>query len=84
MMSTSLPPAARQLSAAMRIATVGSKKAFSLLHRPPPKYKAHVPLTTVERGTLAVGSAIMSLFNPRRGGQLFPCPCRSRSLNQHI
>lgn len=68
----------------MRIATVGSNKAFSVLHRPPPKYKAHVPLTNIERGTLAVGSAAMSFFNPRRGGELFAYRRRSKSLNQDI
>ncbi|KAL8794779.1 MAG: hypothetical protein Q9195_002733 [Heterodermia aff. obscurata] len=66
-MGTSLPPAVRLLPVATRAATVGSNKAFSVLHRPPPKYKAHVPLTNIEQGTLAVGSAILSLFNPRRG-----------------
>lgn len=54
----------------LRIAAVGSNKAFSVLSRPPPKYEGHVPLTTIERGTLAVGSAVMSLLNPRRGGEL--------------
>ncbi|KAI9819191.1 MAG: Ubiquinone biosynthesis protein [Pycnora praestabilis] len=40
---------------------------FSVLNRPPPNYEGHVPLTMVERGALAVGSAFMSLLNPRRG-----------------
>ncbi|KAL1963744.1 hypothetical protein VTN77DRAFT_7810 [Rasamsonia byssochlamydoides] len=42
-------------------------RAFSVLNRPPPKYPGHVPLTFVERGALAVGSAVGSLLNPRRG-----------------
>jgi hypothetical protein len=41
---------------------------FSVLNRPPPKYPGHVPLTFVERGALALGSAVGSLLNPRRGG----------------
>ncbi|KAI9655746.1 MAG: Ubiquinone biosynthesis protein [Bathelium mastoideum] len=40
---------------------------FSLLNRPSPNYEGHVPLTTFERGALAVGSAFGSLLNPRRG-----------------
>ncbi|EON66213.1 ubiquinone biosynthesis protein COQ4, mitochondrial [Coniosporium apollinis CBS 100218] len=43
-----------------------SYRTFSVLNRPPPKYEGHIPLTRVERGALAVGSAVMSLFNPRR------------------
>ncbi|EYE96200.1 ubiquinone biosynthesis protein COQ4, partial [Aspergillus ruber CBS 135680] len=42
-------------------------RSFSVLNRPPPKYPGHVPLTFVERGALAVGSAVGSLLNPRRG-----------------
>ncbi|KAL8690599.1 MAG: hypothetical protein Q9218_003984 [Villophora microphyllina] len=42
-------------------------RSFSVLNRPPPKYEGHVPLTFAERGVLAVGSAVTSLFNPRRG-----------------
>ncbi|KAJ5124731.1 Coenzyme Q biosynthesis Coq4 [Penicillium bovifimosum] len=41
-------------------------RPFSVLNRPPPSYPGHVPLTTIERGALAVGSAIGSLINPRR------------------
>lgn len=43
-------------------------RPFSILNRPPPKYPGHVPLTFVERGALAVGSAVGSIINPRRGG----------------
>ena len=39
-----------------------------MLNRPPPSYEGHVPLTFIERSGLAVGSAFMSLLNPRRGG----------------
>ncbi|EDN03704.1 ubiquinone biosynthesis protein COQ4 [Histoplasma capsulatum] len=41
-------------------------RGFSVLNRPSPNYPGHVPLTTLERGALAVGSAIGSLINPRR------------------
>ena len=43
-------------------------RAFSVYDRPQPKYEGHVPLNTLERGALAVGSAIMSLINPQRAG----------------
>ncbi|KAK5001462.1 Ubiquinone biosynthesis protein, partial [Cryomyces antarcticus] len=49
------------------LALPASYRAFSVFNRPPPNYEGHVPLTTVERGALAVGSAVMSLINPRRG-----------------
>ena len=45
-------------------------RSFSVLNRPPPNYPGHIPLTTVERGVLAVGSAIGSYLNPRRAGAL--------------
>ena len=51
-------------------------RRFSILNRPPPKYEGHVPLTGIERAGLAVGSAVMSLFDPHRGGifQTFIAP----------
>ncbi|KAL8964341.1 MAG: hypothetical protein Q9197_006956 [Variospora fuerteventurae] len=42
-------------------------RLFSVLNRPLPSYKGHVPLNLPEKGVLAVGSGILSLFNPRRG-----------------
>ncbi|KAL7919531.1 coenzyme Q biosynthesis protein Coq4 domain-containing protein [Trichoderma austrokoningii] len=39
---------------------------FSALNRPPPRYPGHVPLTKMERAGMAIGSGIMSLFNPYR------------------
>lgn len=45
-------------------------RSFSVLHRPPPNYPGHIPLTIVERGALAVGSAIGSYLNPRRAGTI--------------
>ncbi|KAJ6032316.1 hypothetical protein N7540_003048 [Penicillium herquei] len=41
-------------------------RPFSVLNRPAVNYPGHVPLTTIERGALALGSAIGSLINPRR------------------
>ena len=51
----------------LRLAILNSARPFSVLNRPPPNYDGHVPLTTLERGALAAGSAILSLLNPRRG-----------------
>jgi ubiquinone biosynthesis protein COQ4 len=39
-----------------------------VLNRPPPSYDGHVPLTRIERGALAVGSALGAIVNPRRAG----------------
>ncbi|KAL8784557.1 MAG: hypothetical protein Q9213_003905 [Squamulea squamosa] len=50
-----------------RTAIATNIRYFSVLNRPPPNYKGHVPLTLVERSALAIGSAVTSLFNPRRG-----------------
>jgi ubiquinone biosynthesis protein COQ4 len=46
-----------------------TSRQFSVLNRPPPNYPGHIPLTKVERIALAVGSAIGSLIDPRRGGE---------------
>jgi ubiquinone biosynthesis protein COQ4 len=43
-----------------------SQRSFSILNRPPPNYPGHVPLTSVERVGLAVGSAVTSLLDPYR------------------
>lgn len=58
--------------------TASSLRPFSILNRPQPSYPGHVPLTTIERGALAVGSAIGSLINPRRAGMLTPSQLRTR------
>jgi hypothetical protein len=60
------PSLPRELLIACTISS--SAKPFSVLNRPPPSYPGHVPLTRIERAGLAVGSAAISLFNPRRGG----------------
>ena len=52
----------------IQMAIASSARPFSVLNRPPSNYEGHVPLNALERGTLAVGSAVMSLRNPRRGG----------------
>ncbi len=44
-------------------------RPFSVLNRPPRNYPGHVPLNNLERGALALGSAIISLLDPRREGQ---------------
>ena len=36
-----------------------------------PAYEGHIPLGWFENGFLAVGSAVMSLVDPRRGGAEF-------------
>lgn len=41
-------------------------RSFSVLNRPTPSYPGHVPLTWLERGALALGSAFGSLRNPYR------------------
>ncbi|CAO1600046.1 Ubiquinone biosynthesis protein [Xanthoria calcicola] len=51
----------------LRVAIARHARRFSVLNRPPPNYRGHVPLTLIERSALAVGSAVTSLFNPRRG-----------------
>lgn len=56
----------RELLAACTLSL--NSRHFSVLNRPPPNYPGHVPLTRIEKAGLAVGSAIMSLMNPYRGG----------------
>lgn len=41
-------------------------RSFSVLNRPTPQYPGHVPLTFLERGALAIGSAFGSLRDPYR------------------
>jgi len=48
-------------------------KSFSVLSRPPPKYEGHVPLTTIERAGLAVGSAVWCFFDPTRADLIAAC-----------
>ncbi|KAL4894155.1 ubiquinone biosynthesis protein coq4, mitochondrial [Aspergillus ambiguus] len=48
-------------------------RSFSIFSRPPQKYPGHVPLNVVERGALAVGSAVGSLFDPWRADLIAAC-----------
>jgi ubiquinone biosynthesis protein COQ4 len=48
-------------------------RGFSVLNRPPPNYTGHVPLTSVERVGLAIGSAVASLINPYRHDMIAAC-----------
>ncbi|KAK3046280.1 Ubiquinone biosynthesis protein [Extremus antarcticus] len=43
-----------------------SLRTFSVLSRPTPNYPSHVPLTPLERASLAITSAFGSLLNPHR------------------
>jgi len=36
-----------------------------------PAYEGHIPLNWFENAFLAAGSAVMSLVDPRRGGELY-------------
>lgn len=58
----------RALATSPNLSAASTLRPFSVLNRPPPNYPGHVPLTTIERGALAIGSAIGSLINPRRAG----------------
>jgi ubiquinone biosynthesis protein COQ4 len=44
-----------------------------VLNRPPPNYPGHVPLTSLERIGLAVGSAFTSLIDPYRHDMIAAC-----------
>ncbi|GES65396.1 ubiquinone biosynthesis protein COQ4, mitochondrial precursor [Aspergillus terreus] len=48
-------------------------RSFSIFSRPQPKYPGHVPLNAIERGALAVGSAVGALMNPRRADLIAAC-----------
>lgn len=47
----------------------------SNISRREPNYPGHIPLNAFETGLMSVGSAIASLINPGRPGELFFCPC---------
>ncbi|KAG6108810.1 Ubiquinone biosynthesis protein [Claviceps sp. LM454 group G7] len=55
-------------------------RKFSVLHRPPPNYPGHVPLTTTERLAMAIGSSAMALMNPYRAGE----PANTNSYPQPL
>lgn len=56
----------RTLAHLLRLPPALRTRAFSVLNRPPPNYPGHVPLTYLERGALALGSAFGALRNPYR------------------
>ncbi|KAL1959595.1 hypothetical protein VTO42DRAFT_1630 [Malbranchea cinnamomea] len=58
--------AAASRTTTMRCSQQTMAREFSVLNRPPPNYPGHVPLTKLERGALAIGSAVGSILNPRR------------------
>lgn len=61
------------ISRSYKVVTDRPRRAFSALNRPPAKYPGHVPLTKMEQAGMAVGSGIMSLFNPYRAGESMFC-----------
>ncbi|KOC13949.1 ubiquinone biosynthesis protein [Aspergillus flavus AF70] len=64
----------RELSLSTPVTVVSCRaRSFSVNNRPPPKYPGHVPLNFVERGALAVGSAVGALLNPRRADLIAAC-----------
>ncbi|GAQ44696.1 ubiquinone biosynthesis protein [Aspergillus tubingensis] len=61
------------LSCAAPLSLRAHSRPFSGFNRPPPNYPGHVPLNFVERGALAIGSAVGSLLNPRRADLIAAC-----------
>ncbi|XRM43202.1 Ubiquinone biosynthesis protein [Aspergillus tubingensis] len=61
------------LSCAAPLSLRAHSRPFSGFNRPPPNYPGHVPLNFVERGALAIGSAVGSLINPRRADLIAAC-----------
>lgn len=50
-----------------------------------PAYPGHIPLNWFENAFLAVGSAVMSLADPRRGGEQKSCETEATiSENDHL
>ncbi|CAK97077.1 hypothetical protein CBS63078_7231 [Aspergillus niger] len=61
------------LSCAAPLSLRSHSRPISGFNRPPPNYPGHVPLNFVERGALAVGSAVGALLNPRRADLIAAC-----------
>ncbi|OJJ78282.1 hypothetical protein ASPBRDRAFT_167944 [Aspergillus brasiliensis CBS 101740] len=61
------------LSCAAPLSLRSHSRPISGFNRPPPNYPGHVPLNFVERGALAVGSAVGALINPRRADLIAAC-----------
>lgn len=60
------------------VAFAPTYRGFSVLNRPSPNYPGHVPLTSVEKGILAIGSAVGAIIDPYRHGK----PFSSRALSE--
>lgn len=61
-------PNALRPCAAEATALAPSRRQYWTPSRPPPNYPGHIPLNTLEKAALAIGSGLVSLANPRRGG----------------
>ena len=82
--SSRLPSAARQASKGLaRAAPTIAASRRNAPHEQmrskstQPAYEGHIPLNTFESAFLAVGSGLMALMNPRRGGALLSCSLRT-------
>ncbi|QPH17573.1 Ubiquinone biosynthesis protein [Epichloe festucae Fl1] len=64
--TSSAQHALRTLACAKCTPSKSSDRHFSVLNRPPPNYPGHVPLTKMERLSMAIGSSAMALINPYR------------------
>lgn len=60
------PNPAPHLRAFLSLPPTLRARTFSVLSRPTPNYPGHVPLTLLERGALALGSAVGAIRNPYR------------------
>ncbi|KAK4452904.1 ubiquinone biosynthesis protein [Podospora aff. communis PSN243] len=52
---------------AAAVLSASQSRPYSGPSRPPPNYPGHIPLNTLEKAALAIGSGLMSLRDPRRG-----------------
>jgi len=63
-------PSALSQSTLLALPVAARLQAFSVFNRPPPNYPGHVPLLAIERVGLAVGSAIASMVDHHRHGEV--------------
>lgn len=68
--STALTQSSHSQHNAQHQQQIQRRQQFSILNRPPSNYPGHIPLTSIERIGLAIGSAVASLANPRRGDMI--------------
>lgn len=68
--STTFTQPSRSQHNAQHQQQIQRRQQFSILNRPPSNYPGHIPLTSIERIGLAIGSAVASLANPRRGDMI--------------